>query len=397
MRLLSEFSSFVLYFVRSIKLCKFLRGEIFSFFYCIAVSYLTKQGFSVYMLCNIQLLRALAAIMVLFHHAYPHYQAMGGRSEWFVEFAKWGFVGVDVFFVISGFVICYTTMTKPRTVANALLFLKHRFLRVFLGYWPFFLALFSFYWAFMPQTLEPFNLWGSFFLYETNMFELLLPVTWSLTYELYFYSMFFVLLFFSSKWVLPFSIGMSAVVLVFSVLWYPTGNEALNLLFYPLLLEFFLGVLLYFVYEKLQRWAYALVALLIAMTLFALGVYQGDYNGLMRIYAFGLGAFCLVLGMILLEQTGGFKARGMWIKLGDSSFSLYLSHLLLLSFFYFSGLRDGLAAYGGFTAEMGFALYMVFIVFSSHLYYKLVELNVYKRACRVQFSALWQRIASPKD
>ena len=90
------------------------------------------------MFANIQLLRALAAIFVVCHHIAPQYQAMGGHSKSFESAASWGFTGVDLFFVISGFIMAHATFHKERTFSNAKAFIKHRFARVYLGYWPFF-------------------------------------------------------------------------------------------------------------------------------------------------------------------------------------------------------------------------------------------------------------------
>jgi peptidoglycan/LPS O-acetylase OafA/YrhL len=70
------------------------------------------------MFSNIQALRAFAGIAVFFHHAGPHYGALNGQFEIGSRLAEWGFIGVDIFFVISGFVICHTTLHKERTLKS---------------------------------------------------------------------------------------------------------------------------------------------------------------------------------------------------------------------------------------------------------------------------------------
>ncbi len=47
-------------------------------------------------------LRKLAIVLVfLFHYKIPIF----GHPEWLIEFAKFGWIGVDLFFVLSGFLI----------------------------------------------------------------------------------------------------------------------------------------------------------------------------------------------------------------------------------------------------------------------------------------------------
>ena len=111
---------------------------------------------------NIQALRAIAAILVIMHHAFPHYEAMGGTLVWIQHISTWGFAGVDIFFVISGFIMAYTTFAKKRTLHNGKTFFKHRIFRIFLGYWPFFIAMFVIIYITNPNKLASLDLIFSF-------------------------------------------------------------------------------------------------------------------------------------------------------------------------------------------------------------------------------------------
>ena len=71
-------------------------------------------------------LRAIAIIVVVIFHAFP-------------EQLSGGFTGVDVFFVISGYVIAKTSQKYSTGVHSGVKFLKIRLARIYLGYWPFFL------------------------------------------------------------------------------------------------------------------------------------------------------------------------------------------------------------------------------------------------------------------
>jgi len=145
------------------------------------------QNKPVQTLNNIQMLRAVAALLVVFHHALPHYAAMGGKIALISSLSEWGFVGVDIFFVISGFIMAYTTFNKERTFDNAKTFFKHRLFRIYLGYWPFFFVMLLILFVTNPQKISDLDVVGSFFLINVDMFQLVLPISWSLSYELYFY------------------------------------------------------------------------------------------------------------------------------------------------------------------------------------------------------------------
>ena len=63
------------------------------------------------MLVNVQFLRFVAAMLVVFYHSSAHLNSTGVDQGWLFEiFEAVGFAGVYVFFVISGFIMAYTTM-----------------------------------------------------------------------------------------------------------------------------------------------------------------------------------------------------------------------------------------------------------------------------------------------
>ncbi|MEG6190177.1 acyltransferase family protein, partial [Enterobacter roggenkampii] len=64
-----------------------------------------KQINRVFMFRNIQAMRAIAAILVVLYHFAPHFSIATGSNIPNLLFSKWAFFGVDIFFVISGFVI----------------------------------------------------------------------------------------------------------------------------------------------------------------------------------------------------------------------------------------------------------------------------------------------------
>ena len=82
---------------------------------------------------SIQFLRGIAALMVLFLHT------PGGLDRFYPEFSvrTTGAAGVDIFFVISGFIMVYTTWGKFRKPEASWAFLKSRASRILPTYYLF--------------------------------------------------------------------------------------------------------------------------------------------------------------------------------------------------------------------------------------------------------------------
>ncbi len=70
-------------------------------------------------------LRGIAALSVYFYHASIYY-----KDSIYFSFFRFGLTGVDLFFIISGFVILSSAQNKTR-----LQFIKSRFIRLFPTYW----------------------------------------------------------------------------------------------------------------------------------------------------------------------------------------------------------------------------------------------------------------------
>lgn len=80
---------------------------------------------------NLDVFRAVAALAVCFHH-FNRESLTGGT--WFSEIAKYGNYGVDIFFVISGYVIPFALLRRNFQLSQIGIFLKGRFLRIYPAY-----------------------------------------------------------------------------------------------------------------------------------------------------------------------------------------------------------------------------------------------------------------------
>lgn len=332
---------------------------------------------------NIQMLRAVAAIVVVMHHMLPRYQAMGETVEIIDIISRWGFIGVDIFFVISGFIMAYTTFNKERSFSNAKIFFKHRLFRIYLGYWPFFLLMLLAFYYINPLKLDTLDILGSFLLTNADMFKLLLPVSWSLSYELYFYFLFLFTFFFTVKklyTLIPlFSLMILALVLI---VFFDQGLPE-SFFYSPFILEFFAGVLLYMYRDALMKYWMLPLSLLIIVLTYGYGISYETKNGLFRVLTFGTGALFVVLLALILEEKRLYIAGKKIEALGNASYTLYLSHLIIIQVFYFSGLRAFFTRDGFLFPMLGWILLLSLCVIFSLIYYQKIERPIYQKAIKL--------------
>lgn len=331
------------------------------------------------MLLNIQMLRALAALAVVLNHLGPHYRDAGGAFNTLIWASQWGFFGVDVFFVISGFVISLTVFPRERNLQGAATFLRHRLARIYLGYWPFALLALYVLPVHSSAGLAHVSTFHSLTLSSTDIKLLALPVAWSLAYELYFYAL-FALLYRYSNTVIRRVLLVIFVLLLGRVLWLQVDSDS-RLYFWvsAYMLEFLYGVLIYLYQDLLCKRR----LILASGVLFVTGLVLGAGNQFVhdtRVLYFGISAAAIVTLALQLEVNGLFKAPNWLVSLGDSSYALYLSHLFVITAFYQWGWRDNLAAQSPWLVELGFLALLIYIVLLAHFWYRRVERPLYLKA-----------------
>jgi len=217
---------------------------------------------------------------------------------------------------------------------------------------------------------------GSIFLTNTEIYKLVLPINWSLTYELYFYLLF----------TLRFATRLNAVKIIMHIIlflmflriifiWVDSGLAYFFASHF--LVEFFAGVVLYIHRERLNNPWIAVIFALVAIISFAHGVQINALNNVVRIFTFGVSAISIIAVAITLENCKIYLANKIFIRIGDASYTIYLSHLLFLNIFYFSGLRTFLSTENWIIAEAGFFAYIFGIVWSSIIIYKKFEFPFY--------------------
>lgn len=361
------------------------------------------------MLINVQFLRFIAAFLVVFYHAAQHVRMSGASlGPLFGAAESSGFAGVDVFFVISGFIMVHTTRQQSGATAS-IGFLKRRLARIYSGYWPFFiLSAVVFAWA-RPEHFAAANLLKSFLLWPAPLDQVLLDVSWTLSYEMYFYLAFSALVLLGVTFRTVFLVGIFLVISAYNLLrhfaWQDFSPEqyyynAFSDLFLtsPFLMEFFAGALLALTLQS-GRGRYGWLLLLIGMAGFAAAgmvnvfVYDGrieqGFHVVPRVLWFGAPSVFLIWGLVNLERSGIIAPRRFSLAAGGASYAIYLSHTIFLIASMKLGLNSVLQGQPDLLVQSVFVLYSLAIVALCVYYYHHAERHLhrwFKRALRIPSS-----------
>ena len=273
---------------------------------------------------SVQAMRGLAAVMVLLLHATEvATERFGSRHQnWWA-----GAAGVDIFFVISGYVMSLSSGRLVRRQGGATEFLKRRLERIVPIYWiATTLNVDLLLWV---PALRFLWLRGSchvvasyLFLPTWNTMHAALPVVpvgWTLNFEMLYYALFALALALKLpplRMLTPLLIGMALVPLAVHARVY-----ALLTWCDPILLEFLFGMLLERAWRRgWKLWpGVAWVVFCVAMTLLVL--FPRPDGTLLRPLLWGLPA---------VEDTVGRRVPPWMLLIGDASYSIYLTHGFVL-------------------------------------------------------------------
>ena len=299
-------------------------------------------------LLSIQAFRGFAVLLVLiFHIAEQQKAALSAMPEhdlWLLS-GPWnqGYAGVDLFFVISGFIMVYVTRNMGRSPADIGAFLYKRATRIYPLWWIFAGIMGLYYFTAHGQ-------WGapaikgltppafgyfikSLFLIPQDSFPVL-GVGWSLIHEMQFYLIFAAILFASQR-LLPACLGLWAAV---NVAGYFLGGQHMGpvgaLVFSLLSLEFIAGAIVALLVIRQVNIAPKAVLICGAIaSILALIFYTGKSNGLTswgRVAVYTLPFAAMIYGAASLEKKGELRMPRWLVTIGNWSYSLYLSHYLVL-------------------------------------------------------------------
>ncbi len=271
---------------------------------------------------SIQYLRGLAASAVVFNHL----------SVGFDGPLKTAAAGVDVFFVISGFIMWVTTAGKEFTPQD---FMMRRIVRIVPLYWIVTLAT-SAAVIWKPNFLSThhFNMvdlaLSLLFLptEQHGQMQLIILQGWTLIFEMMFYLVFAMGLLMRETlrlWV------VSGVLIGFVLLRPVLQDNFMRFLTDPILIEFIAGMILARLWMgnlRLPLWL-ALALLIAGLVLFVLA--DLALPQLPRVIRWGVPAFMVVAGSAFAERARLPMSIPALNFLGNASYSIYLWHVLVIA------------------------------------------------------------------
>ena len=278
----------------------------------------------------VQALRFVAAFMVVVTHSWFYASERLDGVHWF-----WGdgAKGVDLFFVISGFVMYVSGSRLAEVPGGALLFMQRRLIRIVPLYWLFTtLKLITMLATAGLVRHAKFDaiavLCSYFFLPSYNvdgLIEPLLGVGWTLNYEMLFYVIFAIALAFHRNLV----VNVLAVLALLAAgsLGRPFSAAAAQFYLNPIVLEFGFGILIALLVRRGTRAPFGLAVGLLIVGLCLLVTPFGD--SLPKVAQGGIPAAIVVYAAVSLEQEFGRRIPWPILFFGAASYSLYLSHPLI--------------------------------------------------------------------
>jgi exopolysaccharide production protein ExoZ len=303
---------------------------------------------------SIQILRAVACLLVLQLHFIP-----------FIPFTNqyfFGAIGVDLFFVISGYIIA-ASIYKLKDEKTPAKFLINRFTRVVPYYWV--LTIGGFMFLYLLTKAHPFNLKmlinSLFFIPQVDV---TLPMGWTLNHEVFFYLFvglssilfpkekvnyigFFFLAFLlsvqflpSSSYVILFLKSSINYTFLFGFFTYFYGKRLLNLFNSNLLTLFTIVLFVFIISITCDFKMYPFQNNILSTPTYRRDIIYFQFAelkyGLPRVIIWGIPSFFLFLAIFAKEEYLKKYYNSILVKIGDASYSVYLlQFFVVVVFLYF--------------------------------------------------------------
>jgi exopolysaccharide production protein ExoZ len=304
-------------------------------------------------------LRAICAVFIVLFHAAGRDDITGSGNSKIEQVFSLGASRVDIFFVISGFVLFIATASRGGEAPGA--FLIRRIMRIAPLYWLFtlVLAFAALGWPKLFPNLNPTAqdiALSLFFIphFSASKPDKIWPILvqgWALTYEVIFYLVFAVALFARRANWLPIIAMLFVGAVLTGLLVQPTSAVGITVTD-PVLLEFLGGAA--FGQLWLKGWRLSRLASWtlfgLALTGLVLGTWAAQIWVPWRAAFLGVPALMIVMGCVMLDADRPWRKRPWLQEIGQASYSIYLIHGIVISVvakaFQLTKLADGSVASG---------------------------------------------------
>ncbi|EPP3960026.1 acyltransferase family protein [Enterobacter kobei] len=298
---------------------------------------------------SIHSLRGMAALFVVLFHFRGYLNGVYAQKDLGTILFGSGAFGVDLFFMISGFIIALST----QNVTSKTVFAIRRFFRIY----PAFIVVFV-VGALTVYRFDPAEnlLRGIFFIHRDYSIDSpgfgynVLGPAWTLTYEIYFYTLFAAAMAISHKYRTIFASALLITPVFLLQIYFdgaisingdaaanvPEGHYAYGLLRFmssPMLVEFVVGMFFYEVYKNISipvSKGFSTFILMLSIGFFVTNYFSGHFNGFGMDKA-GVISAVLLFGFLFYDKSVGFGDNKFIGYLADVSFSIYISHYLFIN------------------------------------------------------------------
>lgn len=286
---------------------------------------------------GLQIMRAVAVILVAWGHA---------GLEFHQRLPDLGIFGIDLFFVISGFIMASIVLHSRESPGwpTTLDFMMRRFIRIYPIYWIY-------------AAICTIRIWHNGYLFRQNFwFSVpLLPMphhwrivdfSWTMMFEIMFYCILGFLLLFTVRRAVPLLIVLLTSMVCLSR-FVDISEERWGVVANPILLEFVFGAVIAVFFYRYQRLRAAGILLLCCGTAYAFYIRMhpsaaawgmqpilfGDaYHVLLRAATWGLAAALIVGGMVFWSPEVRSWPGKLGVVIGNASYSIYLGSALVMEF-----------------------------------------------------------------
>jgi peptidoglycan/LPS O-acetylase OafA/YrhL len=299
---------------------------------------LSKPGIAAQKLRSLEMLRGVAAILVVLYHTRTILGTRGNPVP-FAHIFGAGYRGVDLFFVLSGFIIAHVHIHDIGRPARLRDYAFNRVARIYpaIIIMTILAALLYTLGFGSPSGASKLSVSGftASLLLLPQAGDPLVNVSWSLKYEIFFYVAFATLIL-NVRLGLVLLLAWQIAVLTVGVCLPPQALGLAGFYLRSLCLDFGIGLVCAWLAGRrvivlMAQASHAPWVLLAAgIAGFAIGMAVDPVTALAGIPC-GLGAGAIILALTVLEQAGRIRVADVLVRLGGASYGIYLVHFSVIT------------------------------------------------------------------